>query len=554
MKRFRFLATMLLLVSMQPGWAQNDGQLPVRLYQMGDWRSYKNCNYPTSLTNAYEYIYFGTSGGIVPYQRYGRYWEMPYTVSDGLADDFITAVLYDESTQFLWAAHRKGLSFLTPSAETWTNIPTGSYLPWDVQIDRLGVSAAAIWATAPGGFLLKINKILGNLQSYEHELPTDVIWSPSMSDPLPRLDDYFITPRYRLENRGVIIDEEFREFPLSFFISDVREDVFGGAWGLGLLEGDRNSRSLNLEPMGPLQNFIFALASGSNSLWMGGYLLDDDPLFNRAGLSRLILEEGTWQYYENLFIPELATYEIYDLAFKDQRLWIGTNQGVSVYHYKKNSWKRIPMTKGLSDEVINTIALEDSLAWIGTPHGLNTIKIPSLKVKRFPLTPKGPPLNILKVVANQKRIWVGTDNGLYSVERGNHKVSHFDINGREIGLNESVAADFDAIAATDSLIVFAHYRSILQYFQKTDVWENLPYIPEINDRDIYDMDLMDGYLWIGTDAGAFLVRLADNYFEHYTTADGLAGNHVFRIIMEGDYVWFATDKGLTQYNWGKYAL
>ena len=34
---------------------------PVRIYELGDWITYKNCNYPTSLSLGHEYVYFGTS-------------------------------------------------------------------------------------------------------------------------------------------------------------------------------------------------------------------------------------------------------------------------------------------------------------------------------------------------------------------------------------------------------------------------------------------------------------------------------------------------------------
>jgi len=70
---------------------------------------------------------------------------------------------------------------------------------------------------------------------------------------------------------------------------------------------------------------------------------------------------------------------------------------------------------------------------------------------------------------------------------------------------------------------------------------------------VFDMVITNGYLWMGTDNGAILVRLSDFYQEHYSTADGLAGNLVFQIIPDGNIVWFATNGGLTKYKWRKYA-
>ena len=545
-----FINLLLLNVS----FAQNVPINPVRIYKMGDWVTFKNCNYPTSLTEGVEYNYFGTSGGVIPYQRYGRYWEEPYTVSDGMAGDFVTAVLYDRSTNYLWAAHEKGLSYLTPAAYQWMNISkVDIHLPEHNPIDRLGTDGTSIWVQAPGGFLFTVNKILGFFQSMETTIPDNVVWSPNSFDPLPSFPDYIIDSNYQFENRGLIIDNEFREFPISVFITDKSRDVYGGVWGLGLIEGDNNVRRLRIHPFGPMQNHINALAISNNALWMGGEFKDSNPVFDKSGLSKFYFSDGTWEYFEDDFIHELNTDQIFDLAYKNNHLWIGTNQGLAIYNVKKNRWRGLSISKGLSDEIITSIALEDSIAWIGTPLGLNIISIHDLRVKQVNLHPEGYLIKIHKISIGPEQVWISTDNGLYAVDKATHIVKHYDMFGNEISLKQTVAFIYNAIAVSDSILIFERYRGLIKYLVLNREWELLPEFGLSNEVYIYDMAIDDGYLWIGTSGGAVLVRLADFYTEHYTKADGLAGNQVYKVIVDGDRVWFATDYGLTKYQWRQYA-
>ncbi len=547
---FCFLNLFLLNVS----FAQSKSVQPVRIYRMGDWTSFKNCNYPTSLTEGVEYNYFGTSGGVIPYQRYGRYWEEPYTVSDGMAGDFITAVLYDESTNYLWAAHEEGLSYLTPTADRWMNISKEDlHLPEHTPVNRLGTDGTSIWVQAPGGFLFTVNKILGFFQSMETEIPDNVVWSPNSFDPLPSLPDYVIDSNYQFEQRGLIVDNEFREFPISVFITDKSRDVYGGVWGLGLIEGDNNVRRLRIHSFGPMQNHINALAISDNALWMGGEYKDSNTVFDRTGLSKYCFSDETWEYFENNFVNELNTDQILDLAYKNNCVWVGTSQGLAIYNVKKNRWRRLRMSTGLSDEIITTIALEDSIAWVGTPLGLNIISISNLKVKQVSLTPNKYLMKIFKIAVGPEQVWIGTDNGLYTINRSSHLVKHYDMFGNRIPLNEMVAFEYNTIAVSDSLIILGRYKGLIGYYISTGKWELLPELSIMNEAYIYDMAIDNGYLWMGTSNGAVLVRLADFYTEHYTVVDGLAGNQVYKVIVDGDRVWFATDHGLTKYQWRQYA-
>lgn len=60
----------------------------------------------------------------------------------------------------------------------------------------------------------------------------------------------------------------------------------------------------------------------------------------------------------------------------------------------------------------------------------------------------------------------------------------------------------------------------------------------------------DGTIWLGTD-GKGVARVRNNLVSYLTSADGLAGNHVWAIFRTKDgTLWFGTDKGLARYQNG----
>lgn len=546
------LVSLFLILLLGKATSQDIGDHPVRIYQLWDWITYKYGNHPTSLTEGTEFIYFGTGGGIYSFHKYGRYWAEPHTTSNGLSDDFVTAVLYDQTTSYLWAAHHKGVSYLTPASQRWTNISNAKLnLPESNYIIRLGTDGNAIWVQAEGGYLFTINKILGYFQAMQSSVSSVVDWQPGTNDGVPNIRTYSIDHEYQIDGRGLILDQNLREYRVTIF-TNTFNDVYGGIEGLGLFEGNENIMTMHLHPCGPMQNYINAIAANSDRIWVGGVQIDPNPIFAKSGVSCLNKKDGTWDYYENILINEFATHVVNDIAFKNDRLWIGTDQGLSIYDQKKIRWKRLSMSSGLADEIITSIALEDTLAWIGTPRGLSLVSIPSYKARRQRLSPRQNILQIFKIAIDPKKVWVGTDNGLYSIDKFNHNVEHYDMFGARIGLDDAVAAGFTAIGCGDSVTIFGRYHGLLQYSHNNGKWTNIPLIDRLNDATFYDIAIYENYMWLGTDRGAFLMRLSDYYCENYTTIDGLAGNDVFRIIVDGDWVWFATDRGLTKYEWSKY--
>ena len=526
---------------------------PVRIYDLNDWISFKNSNHPTSLAVGKDFIYFGTTGGIVPYNFYSKRFTEPYSVSDGLVNDNIQAVYYDKNTDYLWAGHAGGISYLTPTGDQWIYLSAQDVMSSVNPITRIGTYKDYIYAVASGGYIFRVSRIPGQLD-YVPETnlsKLDIDWNISKNDPLPVINNYFFHPnKYELIKDGKIIGPELREFNVSLFYSDVRQNIYGGIWNLGLLTGDSNIQTLTLHPFGPLNNSINAITKIKNGFCMASSRSVRSP--ERSGITFFYPRDLEWEYVEPRFISDFPSQVINDVAYNNRQLWYATNQGVTINNRKNGGYHKLTVQDGLIGEDIYTIALEDSLAWVGSQLGLNLVYTGQYSVHRVHLTPDRFHTKILKIKIGSKDVWIGTDNGLYSVNRDDHKVKHYDTFGERIKLKQPVVSSYPAIATSDSLVIAYGYNSFLKHNLKKNEWSQLPDLPEVNI--IYDLALYDNYLWAGTDKGAFLINLDNNSQEHYTKIDGLAGMHVYRVIIEDEDVWFGTNQGLTKYYWKKYAF
>jgi ligand-binding sensor domain-containing protein len=56
-------------------------------------------------------------------------------------------------------------------------------------------------------------------------------------------------------------------------------------------------------------------------------------------------------------------------------------------------------------------------------------------------------------------------------------------------------------------------------------------------------------VWVATDAGVLKYDRAGERWVTFTVEDGLSSNRVNSILLDGDYIWFGTDGGLTRFYW-----
>ena len=56
-------------------------------------------------------------------------------------------------------------------------------------------------------------------------------------------------------------------------------------------------------------------------------------------------------------------------------------------------------------------------------------------------------------------------------------------------------------------------------------------------------------VWAATNRGVLKFNRKSRSWRTFTTEDGLIDNRVNDILLDGDYVWFGTERGITQFYW-----
>ncbi len=65
------------------------------------------------------------------------------------------------------------------------------------------------------------------------------------------------------------------------------------------------------------------------------------------------------------------------------------------------------------------------------------------------------------------------------------------------------------------------------------------------------MAVNDTIAAVASNKGMFFIyyKNRSQFTREFTTEDGLASNDINSLLMDGDYIWVGTDKGLTRFWW-----
>jgi len=527
------------------------GQNPNRIYDIDDWITYKNCNYVTSLCETPEYVYFGTSGGIIPYHKFKRCFEDPITRSNGLSGDIIKSICYDWTTGYLWVVHENGISYRNPSDRRWNNLPfTSIGITQPSNLLRIGSDGAYIWVQINGNEYIKLDKFVG--YRLGKEIPHDSVhWSISSADYFRDYSAYTVDGNYQCYSDGMVVDPLFRKYSISVFYVASDGKIYGGLTGGGIIIGDENTKFLSIKQLGPLNNNVTTVAVGRDRIFLGssestGYLFSQ-----RTGVSSFDLNGYVWEYFESGYIFELADKIVNKICFNGESLVIGTSQGVVVYEIPSGLWDIEFLDKYLPDQKVISLAFNDSLVFAGTEYGLLAFSLPYLKLEeRISTIPVY--TNVLDMVINQNDLWIATSNGIYLINTSTGEMSHYDMYFKRIDNDDIVAFSVDAIEYSNGRVFYNRRQDLYLYNIENNKVVDLPTISSNKNLIILDMKVYDNYLCVATNDGIFMINLEDNYYEHLTIDDGIGGELVYEVCFYNDYLWLATNNGLTKFNWRKY--
>ena len=515
-------------------------------YRQGDWISYGVNRFVTSVAVGTQYVYFGTTGGITRYNFYSNSWDYPFTTSNGLADNYISVVAYDQNTGFLWCGTTKGVSYYHPTAQTWNNIFKDEIgIPRYDDVVSIGIGKDIIYFETRGGRLFKGSNTGGiitpSTNGYAATLKS-ITWFGERANEIDSLPPFYMTDGYFFY-QNYIQDFRLRRAEITAAVRDGWGYMWLGTWGFGALRGELRSEQLVLLPFGLYSKSVKTIALDEDGLWIGG--ANSDIVQN--GLTYWDQVRHRWVYYESKFIPNLVSNYINRLVVRGDTLFCATQYGISLYDRKKDEWTKITVFDGLAKENVNDVLPDGHMLWAATDGGLNLIDLASLHTDSAKIVEIAPrDLRMVKIFDLEKTgqlLWAATEFGVYLYDTWQKKGGFVrDVNGPSGQVVTCIARYGDELW-------FGSWRSIEMFNLKTGEWVGAPERNALLPNPVRAIAADQKAVWAGTDGGVLKFNRKTREWRRFTVEDGLLDNQVNAILIDGDYVWFGTPQGLTVFYW-----
>lgn len=497
-------------------------------YEEGDWVSFTDFRYVNSISVGYQFVYFGTTGGVTRYDRYLNAWETPYTMSDGLAENWIERVAYDSSTSYIWCQTRSGyIHYYHPTEKRWHT------------------------ADAFPGHLIRPNE-------------TPMLYP-----------DFFTEFEYTFLTEGrtaAIQDRNLRSFPVRRSVVDGWDMMWIGTWGLNAGMGDLRMQRLRLLRFGLIEPSVTAMVLDGPDIWFGGV----GRLHTSQGITVLDTTNGNWTYYEARFTDGLGSANVTSMASDSGHVWFGTYNGLIRFDKKKTEWKTFTIFEGLSDNEITDLAVDSLTLWIGTAFGISSMNVKTGAMTRVENEALASSITY-DIEVCQGTVWAATNHGMFVrrpetrawelfVDQDDHLggiVSEMAVNGGSIWFaalpswaaaehlflkNQSEQLDTGkpTVAGSQTLPI-AIYLS--RFSPKKGTWRTSFPPGTFPLGIIYDLAANDSTVWIGTDQGVLKYDGPRDAWRRFTTDDGLVDDTVYALLLDGDYIWLGTPAGVTRFHW-----
>ncbi len=459
-------------------------------YQPGDWVSYTVLRYVTSIARDFEYVYFGTTGGVSIYDRHAKKWEPPLTTSDGLLDNRVSLVAYDSDNDELWFDTRSGVCMYKPIFQTWY---TGGRFP---------------------------------LHLVEGHKPDTL------------LPVFFMDYGYHFYPEGYITDLDLNHYPITVHYLDEWDDLWLGTWGLNAGLGSSRDLQLRMFRFGLYDSDVNALCPDRGVIWAGGKGLSVDS----EGITRFVREKNIWEYFEADHINGLYSDQVNTIEADSRYVWFGTEDGLARYDKRKNRWVTFSTFTGLRDNWISTLKSDGDVLWIGTKSGLNYYLSEKDTVGYF-RNRMVDNVYIFSIEADSQWLWIGTEWGVARMSKSTG--DWFRFSTPDAILNSPVRS----ITRNKNLLWFATDSGILSYdllTKKRKVFQAQVNFPG---RAVRKILCDDKNLWAATFQGVWRMDLKTEVWRLFDREDGLLDDNVQDMFLDGDYIWFGTPEGLTRFLW-----
>ncbi|MFH1957785.1 MAG: two-component regulator propeller domain-containing protein [bacterium] len=438
------------------------------------------------------YIWCGTSGGVVRWNANdGTY--VKYTrLADGLSDNDVRAAVIDQNGDKWFGTWGGGVNKF--DGITWTNYTDSDGLAGNYVSAVMVDGSGNIWFGTSEG-----------LSKYDR-----VIWKTyTTSD-------------------GLANNE----------VSAIAEDANGNIWvnggGVNMFDGT-NWTNYIISNSGLTSNLVYAIVIDTyNNKWFGlGHDFD-------GGVNVLDSSNTNWTHYDT-GNSGLESNWVYSIVIDTSNVkWFGHRyEGISKFKQETSSWTVYKEYHGLSNGTVYAIIIDTSNnKWFGTEVGLT--KFDDVKWSTF--TTEGLLSNTVNAVVKSTsgEMWFATNEGL-TIYDGNNWTTH--LNGQSI--NDITFDGTGAIWANPSYGVSVSSTNGTSWTAYTTANHNLPanYVYTV------EKDSKSDIIWCGTTYGIGRIQIGVSQSSFTTTNSGLIDDTVMAIAFDSSgNAWIGTDSGVSRYS------
>jgi len=510
------------------------------LYREGDWVSITDQRTVYSLDLDHRVLYAGTSGGVLRYNYVQRTWETPLTTSDGLPGREVLVVAFDPDRGDLWCGTRTGLGVYNVDLKSWRVYGRAQGLGSDEILEIMigsGDNSNYVYVRTPGTW----NRFEKGSDLIERVAAGSVPRSGESKRQGPVDPAVFSSDTYPFLNTRTDPDEHLR----TFAVTSVVEDGWGNLW-VGTDGGSIYSVSLisyiwKNHRFGLVSRSVTAVEKNGDSIWFGG-----GELFNpgSGGLTRMSRSMDEWEYHEQEYTRELGRSEINDLETTGKYIWAATSTGLVCYDTDRDRWSRFQRRDGIPDDHVLCLDSNGGFLWAGTRSGAVRVDTDSTTFAHVAGVPLTAEVRAIRVAGGS--VWMGTDTGLYVTREDS-------LLARSTSLPGSVlTADIRGLSFWGGSLFIATERGLYRYDMSEDRLVSDPYPGPVTGVRLLSVEADSANLWIGTDTGVERFRRDMGSWVSYQQGNfELLSSPVTDILIDGDFVWFATPEGATRFYWNE---
>lgn len=456
----------------------------------GQVETYRNFDYVRAVTVSNSSVYFGTTGGIIRYDRLRQLWSQPLTGADATPPEPIQHLWVDRFDQNLFMGTELGLYEYDNFLDNWTPV---SELP-----------------------------LLDN--DIKHVRAPDVL--------MPQFDALY-------RGQGEFVDFNSRHFATTDIVQDASGDLWIGTWGYGPAHAEASSGLMDLLPYGLLQYQVDVILPDDSVLWLAGRIRNDF----RTGITGYNPVSNQFSYIESGLTGDFPAADITCLAADSARLFVGTLHGF--YRIKKSDRAtRGPFdaNRGLPDDSVVSLAVAGNSLYVGTASGLALLRLGTDSI--FNVRPETFHRQIIydmDIVDNT--VWIASSAGAFRYTPETDRLQQF---------QDSDLVLFSAVLNVEHLgstVWLAADAGVVKLDLTTGRWES--FREPSSARDGRALAVNQQLIALAVDNGVALIIPGPkkNRTIKLTTDDGLASDNVRALYLRGDYLWVGTDDGLTRFLW-----